>query len=207
MIELLKIHALVRMARVMVFIGHMADFVRWHAGKLARGRLRRRRAWMPVTRLTGGVGSDEGTSYLDLPGRSPEGAPPRARKPECRRSSIYERKDEMRFWFSGPRIFSGLVRPGVSFGPEDMRAHRVPATARDIARKAVKQLAKENGEEVPDNATIDAWLEAEVERQRRVRPSIASVAWFIFKCIIAIPLAVIAIGGFWLAAMLLQQIH
>jgi hypothetical protein len=66
MIELLKIHALVRMARVMVFIGHMADFVRWHAGKLARGRLRRRRAWMPVTRLTGGVGSDEGTSYLDL---------------------------------------------------------------------------------------------------------------------------------------------
>jgi hypothetical protein len=28
MIELLRIHALVRMARVLVFIGHMADFAR-----------------------------------------------------------------------------------------------------------------------------------------------------------------------------------
>jgi hypothetical protein len=34
----------------------------------------------------------------------------------------------MRFWFSGPRMFNGLVRPGVSFGPEDLRARRVPAT-------------------------------------------------------------------------------
>ena len=26
---------------------------------------------------------------------------------------------EMRFWFSGPRLFGGFVRPGVSFGPRD----------------------------------------------------------------------------------------
>ena len=27
----------------------------------------------------------------------------------------------MRFWFSGPRLFRGMVRPGISFGPEDFR--------------------------------------------------------------------------------------
>jgi hypothetical protein len=108
----------------------------------------------------------------------------------------------MRFWISGPRMFGGLVRPGVSFGPEDWRrARRVPATHRELARKAVRQLAKDNGEEVPDNATIDAWLEAEVERQRRVRPSIAG---FIVQCIIAVPLAIVAIGGFWILTMILS---
>jgi hypothetical protein len=114
----------------------------------------------------------------------------------------------MRFWFSGPRLFSGLVRPGVSFGPEDLRARRVPAIHRELARKAVRQLARDHGEEAPPDAAIDAWLEAEVERQRRVRrrPSIASVAWFIFKCIVAVPLAAIAIGGFWIAAMLFSQL-
>jgi hypothetical protein len=118
-----------------------------------------------------------------------------------------KRISKMRFWFSGPRIFSGLVRPGVSFGPEDIRARRVPAIPRELARKAVRQLAKDHGETVPDNATIDAWLEAEVERQRRAGPSIASIAWFIFKMIIAVPIAGVAIFTFWIAVMLLQQIH
>jgi len=27
----------------------------------------------------------------------------------------------MRVWFSGPRMFGGLVRPGISLGPEDFR--------------------------------------------------------------------------------------
>ena len=110
----------------------------------------------------------------------------------------------MRFWLSGPRLFNGLVRPGVSFGPEDLRPRRVPATQRELARKAVRQLAKDNGEEVPSNATIDAWLEAEVERQRRAGPSIAG---FIVGCIIAVPIAAFAIGTFWIAVLLLQQIH
>jgi hypothetical protein len=104
----------------------------------------------------------------------------------------------MRFWLSCPRLFSGLVRPGVSFGPEDLRARRVPATHRELARKAVRQLAKDHGEEVPDNATIDAWLEAEVARQRRVRPSIAG---FIIRMIIAVPIAAFTIACFWIAAI------
>jgi hypothetical protein len=28
----------------------------------------------------------------------------------------------MRFWLSGPRLFRGMVRPGISFGPEDLRS-------------------------------------------------------------------------------------
>ena len=35
----------------------------------------------------------------------------------------------MRIWLSGPRILNGLVRPGVSFGPEDFRRMRAPAIA------------------------------------------------------------------------------
>ena len=31
----------------------------------------------------------------------------------------------MRFWLSGPRLFRGMVRPGISFGPEDFRAHGI----------------------------------------------------------------------------------
>ena len=30
----------------------------------------------------------------------------------------------MRIWLSGPRMFHGLVRPGVSFGREDFRRIR-----------------------------------------------------------------------------------
>jgi hypothetical protein len=57
MIEVLRIHALVRMARVLIFIGRAADTVRKAAcGRLARWRLRRRPGWMRGTRLTGGRG-------------------------------------------------------------------------------------------------------------------------------------------------------
>jgi hypothetical protein len=106
----------------------------------------------------------------------------------------------MRFWFSGPRLFNGLVRPGVSFGPEDLRARRVPATHMELARKAVRRLAKDNGEEVPPDAAIDAWLGTEIERRRRVGPSIAG---FIVRCIIAVPLTIFVIGCFWMLAMLI----
>jgi hypothetical protein len=112
----------------------------------------------------------------------------------------------MRFWFSGPRLFSGLVRPGVSFGPADWRARRIPAAHLELARKAVRQLAKDHGVEVPPDAAIDAWLEAEVARRRR-RWSALSIAWFIFKMIIAVPIAAFTIGGFWIAVLLLQQMH
>jgi hypothetical protein len=112
----------------------------------------------------------------------------------------------MRFWFSGPRLFSGLVRPGISFGPEDIRARRVPAIPRELARKAVRQLAKDHGEEVPPDAAIDAWLGAEIERLRRAGPSFESIAWLIFKGIIAVPIAAFAIGCFWIAAMLFSEL-
>jgi hypothetical protein len=80
----------------------------------------------------------------------------------------------------------------------------VPTIPRELARKAVRQLAKDHGAEVPPDATIDAWLEAEVARQRRAGPS---VAWFIFKMIIAVPIAGFAIFTFWIAVLLLQQMH
>jgi hypothetical protein len=113
----------------------------------------------------------------------------------------------MRFWFSGPRMLGGLVRPGVSFGPENLRAHRVPATQRELARKAVRRLAKESGMEVPPDAAIDEWLNAEVARLRRPRWSALSIAWLLFKCAIAVPLTAFAIFNFWLIVLLLQQMR
>jgi hypothetical protein len=111
----------------------------------------------------------------------------------------------MRFWFSGPRLFSGLVRPGVSFGPEDLRARHVPATQLEPARKTVRQLARDRGMEVPPDAAIDAWLASEVERQRRSRWSALSIAWFLFKCAIAVPLTAFAVFNFWIVVLLLRQ--
>ena len=116
-------------------------------------------------------------------------------------------------------MFNGLVRPGVSFGPEDLRARKlaqsapvskggpVPATQLELARKSVRRLAKESGMEVPPDAAIDAWLEAEVARQRRPRWSALSIAWLLFKCAIAVPLTAFAIFNFWLIVLLLQQMR
>jgi hypothetical protein len=61
----------------------------------------------------------------------------------------------MRFWISGPRMFSGLIRPGVSFGPEDWRPRRATSTDLGPVRKDFRRLAKERGMAVPDDATID----------------------------------------------------
>jgi hypothetical protein len=60
--------------------------------------------------------------------------------------------------------------------------------------------------EVPPDAAIDAWLASEVERQRHEGPSIASIAWFIIRIIIAVPLAAFAIFNFWIAAMFFSQL-
>jgi hypothetical protein len=51
----------------------------------------------------------------------------------------------MRFWFSGPRILGGLIRPGVSFGPEDLRPRRVTETQMERARKTVRREAIKRG--------------------------------------------------------------
>ncbi|MDQ6869465.1 MAG: hypothetical protein M3178_14215 [Pseudomonadota bacterium] len=38
----------------------------------------------------------------------------------------------MRLWFSGPRLFNGLVRPGISLGREDLLAWRWPPQAKEM---------------------------------------------------------------------------
>jgi hypothetical protein len=32
----------------------------------------------------------------------------------------------VRLWLAGPRLFRGMVRPGISFGPEDLRSRKPP---------------------------------------------------------------------------------
>jgi hypothetical protein len=58
----------------------------------------------------------------------------------------------MRFWFSGPRLFNGLVRPGVSFGPGDVRALRAPAT--QLVQPAYIEAATLGIARRPDGALI-----------------------------------------------------
>jgi hypothetical protein len=52
----------------------------------------------------------------------------------------------MRIWFSGPRILSGLVRPGVSFGPKDFRAPRLPSWKRFELGEGLQTAARARGE-------------------------------------------------------------
>jgi hypothetical protein len=47
----------------------------------------------------------------------------------------------MRIWFSGPRILGGLVRPGVSFGPEDMRRASAAPSEPNAAERVAFRLA------------------------------------------------------------------
>jgi hypothetical protein len=100
----------------------------------------------------------------------------------------------MRFWFSFPRMFGGYIRPGVSFSDRELgaalRPPSIPATHRAAARKAVKALAKEYGEEV-DDAVVDQLLETEVKRQRGK----TSIGGFIIRFLIAVPILVIAFGA------------
>ncbi|WOJ89846.1 hypothetical protein RZS28_00585 [Methylocapsa polymorpha] len=53
----------------------------------------------------------------------------------------------MRFWLSGPRILHGLVRPGISIGPEDVRP-RLPRWRRYEYRKALKAYAAKRGQHI-----------------------------------------------------------
>jgi hypothetical protein len=51
----------------------------------------------------------------------------------------------MRRWLSGPRVLGGMIRPGVSFGPEDFREPKIPSWKRYEWRKAMIDEAKEEG--------------------------------------------------------------
>lgn len=52
----------------------------------------------------------------------------------------------MRFWFSGPRLFHGLVRPGISLGREDFRPRHLPSWRRYELRHGLQEAAKARGE-------------------------------------------------------------
>jgi hypothetical protein len=51
----------------------------------------------------------------------------------------------MRFWLSGPRMFNGLVRPGISLGREDWNP-RLPSYRRYELRKGLQAAAEARGE-------------------------------------------------------------
>jgi hypothetical protein len=50
----------------------------------------------------------------------------------------------MRVWFSGPRLFNGLVRPGISLGREDWRP-RLPSWRRYELREGLQAAAVARG--------------------------------------------------------------
>jgi hypothetical protein len=52
----------------------------------------------------------------------------------------------MRFWLSGPRLFNGLVRPGISLGREDFRPRALPSWRRYELRHGLQEAAKARGE-------------------------------------------------------------
>jgi hypothetical protein len=52
----------------------------------------------------------------------------------------------MRIWFSGPRLFRGLVRPGISLGREDFGPPRLPNWRRYELRAGLQAAAKARGE-------------------------------------------------------------
>ena len=59
----------------------------------------------------------------------------------------------MRIWLSGPRILGGLVRPGISLGPEDMRRlggrpARLPSYRRYELRAGLQEAAKARGDKL-----------------------------------------------------------
>ncbi len=51
----------------------------------------------------------------------------------------------MRLWFSVPRLFNGLVRPGISLGREDFNP-RLPSYRRYELRHGLQEAAKARGE-------------------------------------------------------------
>jgi len=59
----------------------------------------------------------------------------------------------VRIWLSGPRILGGLVRPGISLGPEDMRhlggrPARLPSYRRYELRAGLQEAAKARGDKL-----------------------------------------------------------
>ena len=62
-----------------------------------------------------------------------------------RRHQGTEREIELRFWLSGPRMFGGLIRPGILLGREDLHP-RLPSWRRYELRHGLQEGAKARGE-------------------------------------------------------------
>ena len=59
----------------------------------------------------------------------------------------------MRLWLSGPRLFNGLVRPGISLGREDWNP-RLPSWRRYELRKGLQAAAEARGEPMRPRGTM-----------------------------------------------------
>jgi hypothetical protein len=70
----------------------------------------------------------------------------------------------MRFWLSGPRMFGGLFRPGVGFGPEDFRRRRRPSASIIV----LEQHAD------PVELVYQAFLRLDSEQRARLRRRVES---------------------------------
>ena len=80
----------------------------------------------------------------------------------------------MRIWLSGPRLFNGLVRSGVSFGREDLqrlrgrnarlptwRRHELRAGLQKSAGERHEKLTKEDADYLIDKALATGLLDAD----------------------------------------------
>jgi hypothetical protein len=80
----------------------------------------------------------------------------------------------MRLWLSGPRLFNGLVRPGISLGREDWNP-RLPSWRRYELRKQLETAATAKGKTMTVavcDYVIDRTLEiATVDRNGLVPPA------------------------------------
>jgi hypothetical protein len=78
----------------------------------------------------------------------------------------------VRVWFSGPRLFNGLVRPGISFGKEDFGPPRLPNWRRYELRYNLQEAVKAKGETMTKDAAdyvIDKALAIGlIDRQRNL---------------------------------------
>jgi|HubBroStandDraft_6_1064221.scaffolds.fasta_scaffold2005217_2 hypothetical protein len=96
----------------------------------------------------------------------------------------------MRFWLSGPRLFNGLVRPGISFGREDFRPRGLPSWRKFELCQALIKEAEARGEKMSKEEAAYCvekalYLAARQQRQREIKFAAAFIA-----CAVAIVLAI-----------------
>jgi hypothetical protein len=93
----------------------------------------------------------------------------------------------MRLWLSGPRVLGGMIRPGVSFGPEDFRQPSIPNWKRyewrrgliDEAKAEGRSMTREEADYLIDKSmhTILQALQEEKAKKRRRMWFWAAIVW------------------------------